>query len=372
MACGGTYFPYTHPQAQFISTGNTNAWCCINPIINCTSFTYSNWGPCSDNGIQTKRVTGASPSGCTGGTPLTRQSCTPICSYNYTDWSACSSSGTQTRTVVSTLPSGCVGTPVTTQSCAPPCTSWTYSDWAPATCPASGVQTRTATGIPAGCAGSPVTTQSCPPASTASITTPTCTDTDGGNNPNMKGTCKDTVWSKTDSCSSDGTQLTEWYCNPSNYCNLALITCSGGKVCLNGKCGPPPGCYLSKSTYSFNDASLGNVEKSGGGCPTAWTHWGTEAEVIAAALVKEAYVNHYLTDAGSPVYLDPYYSSAWTSYSDNYRADGEWHKVQGGVWHEGDTEVHFDDDTWYSYFRVVQIDTLFSKHDRHAWCCTNN
>jgi len=38
------------------------------PPPTCTSFTYSEWGPCV-NGTQTRTITGQSPAGCTGGTP---------------------------------------------------------------------------------------------------------------------------------------------------------------------------------------------------------------------------------------------------------------------------------------------------------------
>ncbi len=39
----------------------------------CTSFTYSAWSECT--GKQTRKVTGSSPSGCTGGTPVLSQDC---------------------------------------------------------------------------------------------------------------------------------------------------------------------------------------------------------------------------------------------------------------------------------------------------------
>ncbi len=42
----------------------------------CTSFTYSAWGACQSNNTQTRTVTSSSPSGCTGGTPVTSQTCT--------------------------------------------------------------------------------------------------------------------------------------------------------------------------------------------------------------------------------------------------------------------------------------------------------
>jgi hypothetical protein len=40
----------------------------------CTSWTYSDWGACT-NGTQTRTVESSSPSGCTGGSPVTSQGC---------------------------------------------------------------------------------------------------------------------------------------------------------------------------------------------------------------------------------------------------------------------------------------------------------
>ena len=198
----------------------------------CTSFTYSDWGTCT-SGSQTRTVLTSSPSGCTGGAPVTTQACTvtpppvldgaalyqqycagchgnsklgssasaisgaiasnrggmgslssltsaqiaaiaaagtpaPVtCTgFTYSNWGTCTN-GSQSRTVVSRTPSGCTGgNPVTTQACTvtppPPatCTSFTYSAWGTCT---NGSQSRTvATSSPSGCTGgSPVLTQAC-------------------------------------------------------------------------------------------------------------------------------------------------------------------------------------------------------------------
>jgi cytochrome b involved in lipid metabolism len=42
----------------------------------CTTFTYSSWGACQSNNTQSRTVNTSSPSGCTGGSPVTTQSCT--------------------------------------------------------------------------------------------------------------------------------------------------------------------------------------------------------------------------------------------------------------------------------------------------------
>jgi len=149
----------------------------VPPVVTCTGFTYNAWTPsvCDSSGLQTRTVAIASPAGCTGGTPVLTQTCTPppvtCTSFTYAAWSPaiCDSSGQQTRTVLSSAPAGCTGgTPVLTQACTPPpvtCTSFTYSAWAPAICPTSGSQTRTVlSSAPAGCTGgTPALTQTCTP-----------------------------------------------------------------------------------------------------------------------------------------------------------------------------------------------------------------
>jgi hypothetical protein len=58
---------------------------CSSPTIICTSFAYTNWNACN-NGTQARSVTGASPLGCTGGSPILTQSCTgnigDVCNTN--------------------------------------------------------------------------------------------------------------------------------------------------------------------------------------------------------------------------------------------------------------------------------------------------
>lgn len=93
----------------------------------CASFTYSAWGACGAGGTQTRTVVSSSPAGCTGGSPVTSQACTPppagggtCTSFTYSAWSACGAAGTQTRTVLSSAPAGCSGgAPVTSQACTP-------------------------------------------------------------------------------------------------------------------------------------------------------------------------------------------------------------------------------------------------------------
>ena len=184
----------------------------------CTSFTYSSWGSCQPSGTQTRTVNSSSPSGCTGGSPVTSQSCTytpPTTSggpYTVAQVASHSSSGScwliisdKVYDVTAYIPfhpggqnriiSRC-GTDSTsafltssaghahsqsaknllagyyigdldTGTTPPPdpnpttCTSFTYNSWG--ACQPDGTQTRTVrTSSPAGCTGgNPVTSQSC-------------------------------------------------------------------------------------------------------------------------------------------------------------------------------------------------------------------
>lgn len=136
------------------------------PTNACTSFTYSAWGTCTD-GSQSRTVKSSSPSGCTGGSPVLTQDCggspTTCTSFTYSAWGTCTN-GSQSRTVASSSPAGCTGgSPVLTQDCGSStttCTTWTYSAWGACT---NGTQTRTvASSSPSGCTGgSPVLSQSC-------------------------------------------------------------------------------------------------------------------------------------------------------------------------------------------------------------------
>src|SRR6185369_15783579 len=84
-----------------------NALATVAPAT-CSSFTYSAWGTCSASGTQTRTVVSSSPAGCTGGSPVLSQACTPppvACTYTTGAWGACQPNGTQTRTV-SASPSG--------------------------------------------------------------------------------------------------------------------------------------------------------------------------------------------------------------------------------------------------------------------------
>jgi hypothetical protein len=90
----------------------------------CTAFTYSAFGACQVDGTQTRTILTSSPDGCSGGAPVTTQTCVfvpPVntcTSFTYSAYGACQADNTQTRTVLTSAPAGCTGgAPVTTQAC---------------------------------------------------------------------------------------------------------------------------------------------------------------------------------------------------------------------------------------------------------------
>jgi hypothetical protein len=96
----------------------------VPPPTTCTSFTYSAWGACQSSNTRTRTVTARSPSGCTGGSPVTSEACTYVppattcTSFTYSAWGACQPSNTQSRTITGSSPAGCTGgTPVLSQAC---------------------------------------------------------------------------------------------------------------------------------------------------------------------------------------------------------------------------------------------------------------
>ena len=164
------------------------------PPATCTAFTYSAYGDCQVGGTQTRTILTSTPAGCTGGAPVTSQTCTYVpptnacTSFTYSAYGACQPDSTQTRTVLTSSPAGCTGgAPVTTQACVyvPPvnaCTSFTYSAYG--ACQPDNTQTRTVlTSSPAGCTGgTPVTSQACvyvPPLDGAALYTQYCSGCHG-------------------------------------------------------------------------------------------------------------------------------------------------------------------------------------------------
>lgn len=154
------------------SSVDGNSGSCVRATLTagyiCSSFTYSDWGVCT-NRQQTRTVITSSPDTCTGGNPILTQQCTPACTandYSCGDWGVCSVNSEQTRTcskLSSSICDGGISMPATSQSCIytpPVCTSWTYSNWSSCT---NNQQTRTiASSSPDNCTGgNPVLTQSC-------------------------------------------------------------------------------------------------------------------------------------------------------------------------------------------------------------------
>src|SRR3989338_479368 len=206
----------------------------------CTSWTYSNWSSCSNNGEQTRSTISSSPNSCAGGSPVLTQSCTytpPACtSWTYSNWSTCQSNNTQNRTAISSSPSSCSGgSPVLTQSCTytpPTCTSWNYSNWN--VC-ANNQQTRTITSSqPASCVGgNPTVNQSCD-------STPLCTES------NWTSTLTST------NCPSSGQQIKKWA--KIGQCQNGISHSSEESVSCNYQA---PTC----STFTYGDWSICNASR---------------------------------------------------------------------------------------------------------------
>jgi hypothetical protein len=90
----------------------------------CTFYIYSDWGLCSASGQQVRTILSSSPSGCSIGSPILKQSCksaSPTCaSWTYSDWGPCSASGQQVRKILASSPIGCsVEDLVVIKSCTP-------------------------------------------------------------------------------------------------------------------------------------------------------------------------------------------------------------------------------------------------------------
>ncbi|MDD3083630.1 MAG: hypothetical protein PHP82_01270 [Candidatus ainarchaeum sp.] len=92
----------SHPTSELID--------CNYEIPVCSSFVYSDWGSCSNSGVQSRSILNSFPSGCVGGNFILSQSCVPTCfSFVYSDWGDCNNDGLKSRSVSSSFPSGCVG-----------------------------------------------------------------------------------------------------------------------------------------------------------------------------------------------------------------------------------------------------------------------
>ncbi|MFA4817209.1 MAG: cohesin domain-containing protein [Parcubacteria group bacterium] len=90
----------------------------------CTSFTYSAYGSCQSNSKHYRSITSSLPAGCTGGSPITEESCiytppTVTCTdFTYSAYGDCQSNGKQSRSITSSSPQGCTGgNSVTTLDC---------------------------------------------------------------------------------------------------------------------------------------------------------------------------------------------------------------------------------------------------------------
>lgn len=100
------------------------------PPAICSSWAYSAWSPseatCTFGQTLTRSIVTSSPNGCTGGNPILTESCpngAPTCtSWTYSAWSpsevTCTAGQTLTRSIVSASPTSCTGgSPILTEAC---------------------------------------------------------------------------------------------------------------------------------------------------------------------------------------------------------------------------------------------------------------
>jgi mono/diheme cytochrome c family protein len=219
------------------------------PPATCTAFTYSTWGACQANGTQTRTILSSSPSGCTGGSPVLSQACTPPAPDGaalYTQTcagchGALASSNLKGKgiTLTSIKSAGmtqgltdaqlqAIVTAVNGATPPPPaaCT-YTYSAWA--ACQSSGTQTRTVvSSSPSGCTGTPALSQPCtyvPPVTTCSAFTYSAWGACQSNNTQTR-----TVLTSSPSGCTGGTPVTSQACTytpPVDGASLYASSCAG-------------------------------------------------------------------------------------------------------------------------------------------------
>jgi len=83
-----------------------------------------------------------------------------------------------------------------------------------------------------------------------------CTDTDGGNNPLIKGVTEDAYTQGSDSCGTDGFKLVEWFCDKTGLASNTVIDCK---------------IYCQSLGYSSGSCSDGACKCTGGGTTTTTT-----------------------------------------------------------------------------------------------------
>ncbi|MBI3334820.1 hypothetical protein HYZ97_05010 [Candidatus Pacearchaeota archaeon] len=131
-------------------------------VLRCTDFTYTEWGVCSINSVQTRSVISSSPAGCTAGVPDTSRSCARICTPDATlecdavtngivsgYKNKCNALGTDWLNEDTCQLTGCnAGFVQNGSECIPECTESNWqSSLNPLVCPVSGEQTKTWTKI---------------------------------------------------------------------------------------------------------------------------------------------------------------------------------------------------------------------------------
>src|SRR3989339_710893 len=279
----------------------------INPTptpTTCTSFTYSSWNTCQSNNTQTRTVITSSPTGCTGGSPVTTQSCTitptvstklaindnvkttttlnvratpsitgtllgsqvlgafgtiiggPVSSDGYWWWQVNYDSAPDGWSAENWLEKYTITSPVT-------CTNFTYSTFG--TCQSNGTQSRTIiSSTPTGCVGgSPVLTQSC------IYTPPVCIEAWTCSSWSAWGVCSNNSQTQTRTCTdanSCGTTATKPITTGTQTCALSgIYQCNDGiDNDSDGKIDYPidPGCASAEDNDEYDSAWVDTIAPS--------------------------------------------------------------------------------------------------------------
>ncbi len=112
-----------------------------------------------------------------------------------------------------------------------------------------------------------------------------CSDTDGGMNPNVTGTCSTPIGYRmyTDRCTSDS-KLEEYFCDRSG-CSSTILPCEYG--CLRGACFTERQYWCTDTDGGIDYYTRGTVVTENGEYGTDWCDGNTLREYYCVGIVPE-------------------------------------------------------------------------------------
>ncbi len=113
-----------------------------------------------------------------------------------------------------------------------------------------------------------------------------CTDTDGGMNPNVTGTCSTPIGYRmyTDRCTSDS-KLEEYFCETRSKCSSTLLPCEYG--CSRGACFTERQYWCTDTDGGIVYDTQGTVTTENGEYGTDWCDGNTLREYYCVGIVPE-------------------------------------------------------------------------------------